>query len=275
LAQNELKSDQPSAATVKSAARVLEIFEYFDEVRRPATIQDIAQALGYPHSSTAALLKSLVSLGYLEHGEERKSFFPSVRISLLGNWVEAEALPVRNIQRLMRLLSEETGCTIILATRVGLHAQYLKVVQGTTSIRFHVKPSTKRLLPFSTLGRVLLSELPAPEAKKLIAEVVAATPENRKAARDIGDELTKIRKRGFALYADLVTPGATMLAMPLRTKRAGRPIALGIAAPREYFREHKQRFVELMKRAIAEHISSEGHESRWPNGDLAAEEPLR
>ena len=92
---NVLKSEQPSAATVKSATRVLEIFEYFDEVRRPVTIQDVAQALSYPHSSTAALLKSLVSLGYLEHDDRGKTFFPSIRISLLGNWVEAEALPIR------------------------------------------------------------------------------------------------------------------------------------------------------------------------------------
>ncbi len=274
MTQNELKSDQASAATVKSATRVLEIFEYFDEVRRPVTIQDVAQALGYPHSSTAALLKSLVSLGYLEHSDEKKTYFPSVRISLLGNWVEAEALPIRNVQRLMKLLSEETGCTVILATRAGLHAQYLKVIQGTTSIRFHVKPSTKRLLAFSTVGRVLLSEMPAPQAKKLIAEAIAAAPEHRQAAREIGDELVKIRRRGFALYADLVTPGATMLAMPLRTKRAGRSIALGIASPKDYFRENKQRFMELMKRAIAEHISSDSHESRWPDDDSAAEDSL-
>ncbi len=157
---NILKSELPSAATVKSATRVLEIFEYFDEVRRPVTIQDVAQALSYPHSSTAALLKSLVSLGYLEHDDRGRTFFPSIRISLLGNWVEAEALPIRNVQRLMRRLSADTGCTIILAARLGDHAQYIKVIQGTSPIRFHVKPSTRRMLAFSTIGRVLLSELP-------------------------------------------------------------------------------------------------------------------
>lgn len=36
----------PDASVVKSAVRTLEIFEYFDEVRRPAPIHDVAQALG-------------------------------------------------------------------------------------------------------------------------------------------------------------------------------------------------------------------------------------
>jgi len=255
---NVLKSEQPSAATVKSATRVLEIFEYFDEVRRPVTIQDVAQALSYPHSSTAALLKSLVSLGYLEHDDRGKTFFPSIRISLLGNWVEAEALPIRNVQRLMRRLSADTGCTIILAARLGAYAQYGKVIQGTSPIRFHVKPSTKRMLAFSTIGRVLLSELPLPEARRLIHDALAAMPERRESMQEIEDELQRIRKRGLALYSDLVTPGATMLAMPIPMGPSGRSVAIGIAAPNEYFRNRKQPFTALLKNAIAEHISQNG-----------------
>ncbi|GMV63743.1 MAG: hypothetical protein AMXMBFR74_29100 [Parvibaculum sp.] len=265
---NILKSELPSAATVKSATRVLEIFEYFDEVRRPVTIQDVAQALSYPHSSTAALLKSLVSLGYLEHDDRGRTFFPSIRISLLGNWVEAEALPIRNVQRLMRRLSADTKCTIILAARLGDHAQYIKVIQGTSPIRFHVKPSTRRMLAFSTIGRVLLSELPLLEARRLIQDALAAMPERRASTQEIEDELQRIRKRGFALYSDLVTPGATMLAMPIPTGPSGRPVAIGIAAPKEYFRSRKQTFTELLKNAIAEHISQNGQSPKETLGDV-------
>ena len=264
---NVLKSELPSAATVKSAIRVLEIFEYFDEVRRPVTIQDVAQALSYPHSSTAALLKSLVSLGYLEHDDRVKTFFPSIRISLLGNWVEAEALPIRNVQRLMRRLSTDTGCTIILAARLGSYAQYVKVIQGTSPIRFHVKPSTKRMLAFSTIGRVLLSELPLPEARRLIHDALAAIPERRGSMQEIEDELQKIRKRGLALYSDLVTPGATMLAMALPMGPSGRTVALGIAAPNEHFRNSKQPFTELLKNAIAKHISQNNQGFKEPLDD--------
>ncbi|PKP76414.1 MAG: IclR family transcriptional regulator [Alphaproteobacteria bacterium HGW-Alphaproteobacteria-3] len=265
---NILKSELPSAATVKSATRVLEIFEYFDEVRRPVTIQDVAQALSYPHSSTAALLKSLVSLGYLEHDDRGRTFFPSIRISLLGNWVEAEALPIRNVQRLMRRLSADTKCTIILAARLGGHAQYIKVIQGTSPIRFHVKPSTRRMLAFSTIGRVLLSELPLLEARRLIQDALAAMPERRASTQEIEDELQRIRKRGFALYSDLVTPGAAMLAMPIPTGPSGRPVAIGIAAPKEYFRSRKQTFTELLKNAIAEHISQNGQSLKETFGDV-------
>ncbi|MDR5727795.1 MAG: helix-turn-helix domain-containing protein [Terriglobia bacterium] len=258
-----------SASTVKSAARVLEIFEHFDEVRRPVTIHEVAQALGYPHSSTTALLKSLVSLGYLEYSTQRKTFFPSIRISMLGNWIEAEALPIRNVHRMMNHLSEQTACTIILATRVGIHAQYLKVIQGTTDIRFHVKPSTKRNLAFSTIGRVLLSGLSPLEAKPLIKDALAAVPAATETVASIEAELRTVKKRGYAIYSGLVTANAMMLAMPIGDKSLKRPIAIGIAAPKEYFRENKERFITLMKRAIAEHISGNGHQARWPDDDAS------
>jgi DNA-binding MarR family transcriptional regulator len=47
-------------ATVKSARRVLEIFEYFASHQAPATVSEIADALGYPRSSTSVLVRSLV-----------------------------------------------------------------------------------------------------------------------------------------------------------------------------------------------------------------------
>ena len=150
----------PSTNVVKSAARVLEIFELFDELRRPVSINEVAEHLGYPHSSAAALLRSLESLGYLEYDATEKEFFPSIRISMLGQWIEHESLPVKAVQRLMQELLDATQCTVIAAIRSGVHVQYIKVLQGTTAIRYHVKPGTRRLLHASTLGRVLLRMSP-------------------------------------------------------------------------------------------------------------------
>lgn len=244
------------SATVKSAARVLEIFEYFDETRRPVTIHEAAEALGYPHSSSAALLKSLVALGYLDHDERAKTFFPSIRISLLGNWIEAETLPVRHIHRLMQHLSDETGCTVILAMRSGAYVQYIKVLQGTTPIRFHVKPGTRRLLPFSTIGRVLLAALSTAKGSQLIKETLSRNPEAAAQSQaQIEDELTGIRRRGYAFYTGLVTPNATMLAMPVAKTRAGEPVAIGIAAPKDHFKDRKQAYIDLMKEAIKANIT--------------------
>jgi hypothetical protein len=63
--------------TVKSAGRVLQIFEFFDEIQREARVAEIAERLAFPQSSTSILLKCLVDLGYLDYLPEARSFLPS------------------------------------------------------------------------------------------------------------------------------------------------------------------------------------------------------
>src|SRR3546814_3014450 len=79
-------SSEPSV--VKSAGRVLRILEYFDSVQREACVSEISRTLKWPQSSTSVLLKSLVSLGYLQNDRFRRTYRPTRRVCLLGNWVD-------------------------------------------------------------------------------------------------------------------------------------------------------------------------------------------
>ena len=49
---------------VKSAARAIEILDYFRTAQQPRSLKLICEGLGYPQSSTTVLLKTLTSLGY-------------------------------------------------------------------------------------------------------------------------------------------------------------------------------------------------------------------
>ena len=72
---------------VKSAARTLEVFELFSERRCPLRLHDIHSALDYPQSSTTNLLKSMVMLGYLSYSRVTRTYLPTNRVALLGNWL--------------------------------------------------------------------------------------------------------------------------------------------------------------------------------------------
>ena len=69
---------------VKSARRAFEILELFERERRPLALKDILDDRGYPASSGSALLKSLVTLGYLDYDNDRRTYFPTMRIAALG-----------------------------------------------------------------------------------------------------------------------------------------------------------------------------------------------
>ena len=243
---------EPSPNIVKSAARVLEIFEMFDEVRRPANIQDVAEHLGYPHSSTGALLKSLATLGYLEFDPLTRAFFPSIRISMLGHWIENESLPVRTVQHLMSALMEATGCTVVTAIQSGVYAQYIKVLQGTSAIRYHVKPGIRRLLHECTLGRTLLAQMDDLSASKLIEQCLVQSEGEKGAVTQVMREIKKIRRQGYAFYSGLVVPDGTLLAVPLPLDLRGRPAAVGIAAPKGQIEARKDELIELISELAAD-----------------------
>ena len=69
---------QAASAAIKSAQRTLAVLEYFQTHRRAAAVGEIAAALGMPQSSTSMLLKSLLSLGYLEYTASSRRVAPPI-----------------------------------------------------------------------------------------------------------------------------------------------------------------------------------------------------
>ena len=113
-----------AGGAVKSAARVLQILEFFDEIQRDARVAEIAERLSFPQSSTSILLRSLVDLGYMDYLPDSRSFLPSPRVTLLGTWLDKG--PVRNgsLIRMLEEISRATGDTVIIAARNGVYSQY-------------------------------------------------------------------------------------------------------------------------------------------------------
>lgn len=215
-------------ATVKSAHRVLRIFEYFAEIQRPASMTEIARRLSYPPSSTSVLLKCLVDLGYLDSDRSTRTYVPSARIALVGGWLRDRILPGGNLEAIPRELNAATGLTTFVVSRNGLYSQYIDVQQGTTPVRYYLEPGGLRLLPRSTPGRVLLSLMDDEEVRRIMHRIQAdglATPPMRFA--DLQPALATIRRQGFAYTRDIGTPGLSTIAMQLTP--TGRTPALAIA----------------------------------------------
>jgi DNA-binding IclR family transcriptional regulator len=121
-----LCSEMPDTV-VKSAGRALQILEFFDDVRREVSVAEISRALQYPQSSTSSLLRSLVSMGYLQHDRFARTYHPTRRVSLLGNWVDPSLVQHGALLEAAKTLTRQTGQTVAMATTNGLHAQYIYI----------------------------------------------------------------------------------------------------------------------------------------------------
>jgi len=79
---------------VRQAANVLEIMEFFAQVRKPATLAEIADHFGWPRSSTFNLLATLSEKGYLYEPRPRAGFYPTPRWLAMARMIsEVEPLP--------------------------------------------------------------------------------------------------------------------------------------------------------------------------------------
>ena len=89
---------------VKSAERVLAIFEVFEAERRPLRISELVSRLEIPQSSTSTLMKTLVARGLVEFDPDHRTFKPTVRLAFLGNWVVGSTDGLAQIQALAHRL---------------------------------------------------------------------------------------------------------------------------------------------------------------------------
>lgn len=218
-------------SSVKSAERVLEILDLFAFRRAPLSLSQIASTLGYPMSSVTMLLKTMCARGYLQFDPETKLYKPTLSVAMLGTWVMGELYQNGAVIALMDQIQKDTGETVILGARNGLHAQYLHTVQSQRLLRFYIKPGLLRPLSESAVGRALLMQSTDAELRAY-AEQTSTHRSLEKRAVDAArliDEIGRARKQGFA-YTDQFTAGICAIALPVDL-HAGIPCAIAVAGP--------------------------------------------
>ncbi|MGP1677679.1 MAG: IclR family transcriptional regulator [Burkholderiales bacterium] len=247
-----------SNAVVKSAGRVLQILEFFDEVQRDARVGDIAERLGYPQSSTSVLLKSLTQLGYMDYDAKTRTYLPSPRVALLGSWLAQGPVRDGSLFRLMEELNRETGETVILAARNGIYAQYIRVLHATNEMRMHVPIGSRRLLVWSATGFALLTRSAEDDVRALVrlTNSEARAGQKRIDPRKTLAGIAQARKRGYSFSRGLVTPGAGLIGMPLPdgVDRRDRPLVIGISGWIDDLDREETRIVRLMRETMQRYI---------------------
>ncbi len=238
-----------SEATIKSARRVFEIFEYFDRVRRPLALKDIADELGYPASSGSVMLKSLVALGYLDYDQESRTYFPTMRSAALGSWVHGSLFGEGDVARLMEHLHRLTDETIMLGTRSGLHAQYIHVINSGQPLHFAVKPGTRRPLASSGMGWVFLSALGAREID-VLRRRINAEQKSRLSQDELMKRVNAVRAKGYAFSKGAVSEGVGIIAMLLPKGPFGRRFAIGAGGPVARLERKEAMIVSEMRKGI-------------------------
>lgn len=238
-------------APVKSAKRVLEVFELFDKLRRPLGVTEVAHYLGYPLSSTAMLLRSLVGLGYMHQDPHHRSYVPTPRIALLGEWIGPATWGRGDIGELMARVHAATGEVTILAARLGLDVQYMAIIEPDSGDMTYM-PGTRRPLFHTASGIAILSTYADAVIGQLVRHHNAVrASEKRVALTATLREIEETRQRGYSRMANMIRSGRGSVAMllPLDPLQ-DRPIALSVSADTDILLQNEAAIIAAMREAL-------------------------
>jgi DNA-binding IclR family transcriptional regulator len=240
---------------VKSAARAIEILEVFASERRRLTLAQIGTLLDYPKSSLSVLLKSLLAQGYLSFLPTDLSYFPTLKVSALGDWIPS-VLFGNELLPLLQDLRDATGETVTVTTPAGRHMRCLRVLLGTHRIALQLDEGTSFPIIGSAVGAAYLAALAPADYEAFIAR--ARQPRSGMSAADVdnAERLAKdARQRGFAAAYDMVTDDAGAIAIALPTELYGDPLVIAVAGlSNRISRSEAQIAALLMKRISARSV---------------------
>jgi DNA-binding IclR family transcriptional regulator len=242
---DDAPDDRP---TVKSARRVLEILEFFAQGRREATVMEVADALAYPQSSTTALLSSLATLGYLRVDAARRTYRPTLRVMLLGSWLQDELFGQGSLVGAMEWLRQRTRQSVMLGLRQGIHVRFIFCLKGLEPGALLYPIGILRPVCRSAVGKMLLSGLSDAEVLSVAREANAREPaENRVALRELLAEIGAIRERGWAMTVDYPLPDRATLAVALPPLAGQPPMAITVGARKSRMLARQAPFLEALR----------------------------
>ena len=250
--QNGMLRLDETDAILKSSFRTMALFEYFADIQTQATIGDISANLNIPQSSASALVKSLVDSGYLAKIDGSRYYYPTLRLPMLGKWLDPADHVIAPLLKHMRELTTTFQQPIVLASRNGIYSQYILVESAASAVRKHVETGSLRPLVCSSTGWAMLSRDHDVEIGKLIRRTQAETENDywKETAQTALTHINLTRRNGYAYSEGPDAKGTAGVAVPLPTSSPTYKLALAAAGSTHSIQAKKDDIAAAMLEAI-------------------------
>lgn len=254
-AANPAKASESAAVAegsfARSALRLVALFEALAKSEEGVSLAELSATIGAPKSSLLGILRSMVALGYMEHGHGLYRLGPkSFRLA-------ADILAVRRFPNLVRPilqdLAAKTGETVFLVVldRAAQRVTYADIIDSANPVRYTVPTGTTRPLYVSAGGQMLLAyQEPAwVDAYIGAARLDPLTPRTITDPEELRERLATIRRDGFAISLGETVPGAAGLAAPIFDADGSVTAGLLIGAPIDRFEQELPELKRLLREA--------------------------
>jgi len=237
---------------VKSAVRVLDILDFFDRHKDAASVGQVSAGLGFPQSSTSALLRSLMKVGYLHYDPCARTFRPTARVAMLGGWCASPFFSDGPVLQIARGLADQTGMTVGIARRSNRGVQWLYTFNDDDQAAEWVDASPFGLLN-SAVGVALLSASTESDMRGLTHRFNAEKAEDLPSifSADLIARANMVRRDGYCIATD--EPSVSML---VPSHLAGEPIAICVSGSGQAGAFDSEAIVAAMRGEMDKHAAA-------------------
>lgn len=201
---------------IEALARGLDVIRAFEPNRPVMTLSEVAAAAGLARPTARRMLLTLEKLGYVRSAQGGFALTPHVLelgMAYIGStniWEIARP----HMERLVGCTGESSS----LAQLDGSDIVYVARVAVPKIITLAVTIGTRFPALQTSLGKVLLAELPPDELERVIAEPSRSgiAPLWRPNAEERDHVLCEVRTRGWALTDEHLAYGIRSIAAPVR-----------------------------------------------------------
>lgn len=234
--------------SVKSAERVLRIFELLSAHVNGLSIKEISEALDLPQSSTSALVKTLYSENYLSVNQAKK-FALGPKLIPIGNAaresLDLASLSAEWLQRLAATVEE----TVFMALLADQELVYVAKIDSNRSIRTSAYLGGRKPLYCTGLGKAFLTFMPEEQRVDYLEHVslkpiTANTITDKEALRA---RLQEFAQLGYAIDDEENEEGLYCVAAPIFDASRAMQAAISVAGPKERMIRQKNEIVKNVK----------------------------
>lgn len=221
---------------VQPVLKALQVLQLVCEAPQPVSLNEIVRMAELPKTTVFRYLRTLASLGFVEHDDELDRYRPGIGLWRLSHGAGPyEAL--RHVARPhMKHLRDGFNETINLGVLSGGEVFYLDVLESEQSLRMQASVGSTDPLYSTALGKVFLAFAPPERRDQLIPAVLAQRTARTIVERaKLLEQLAVIRTTGYAMEIGENEDGSYCIAAPILDHRGIATAAISLSAPTSRF----------------------------------------
>lgn len=223
-----------SAAAPESATlRAFGVLEHIAAADEPPSLEELTRAIGLPKPTVFRILRLLARGGLVQRDVHQKRYLVGERVAALALDVQMRSPRRRERRAILARLVEAIGETCNFTMLDGTEVVYLERVETSANVRLHMKAGSRVPLHCTASGKLLLSELPLTQVRRLLGPgpLPRYTPRTIVGMAALERELMRIRTSGVGTDSGEFLVDSVCLAVPVRDGQGRMCAAVAVHGP--------------------------------------------